>query len=116
MKMSFDFDTVHDRRGTDSLKWSRYKDRDVIPMWVADMDFRSPEPVIEALHRRVEQGIFGYASPPPEPAGGRARCGRNMAIDCRGSWLRAWCGVERGVSGAEVGRRGGDVCNGHPRF
>jgi cystathionine beta-lyase len=68
MKMSFDFDTVHDRRGTDSLKWGRYKDRDVIPMWVADMDFRSPEPVIEALHRRVEQGIFGYASPPPELA------------------------------------------------
>ncbi len=66
MKMSFDFDTVHDRRGTDSLKWSRYKDRDVIPMWVADMDFRSPDPVVEALHRRVEQGIFGYASPTPE--------------------------------------------------
>jgi len=64
--MSFDFDTVHDRRGTDSLKWSRYKDRDVIPMWVADMDFRSPEAVVEALHGRVEQGIFGYASPPPE--------------------------------------------------
>jgi cystathionine beta-lyase len=66
MTMSFDFDTVHDRRGTDSLKWSRYKDRDVIPLWVADMDFRSPEPVIEALRRRVEQGIFGYASPPAE--------------------------------------------------
>jgi cystathionine beta-lyase len=66
MKMSFDFDTVHERRGTDSLKWSRYKDRDVIPMWVADMDFRSPAPVVEALHRRVEQGIFGYASPTPE--------------------------------------------------
>ncbi len=66
MKTSFDFDTVRDRRGTDSLKWSRYKDRDVIPMWVADMDFRSPEPVVEALHRRVEQGIFGYASPTPE--------------------------------------------------
>ncbi len=64
--MSFDFDTVHDRRGTDSLKWSRYKDRDVIPMWVADMDFRSPDPIVEALHRRVAQGIFGYASPAPE--------------------------------------------------
>ncbi len=66
MKMSFDFDTVHDRCGTDSLKWSRYKDRDVIPMWVADMDFRSPQPVVEALHQRVEQGIFGYASPSVE--------------------------------------------------
>jgi cystathionine beta-lyase len=66
MEMSIDFDTVYDRRDTDSLKWRRYKDRDVIPMWVADMDFRSPEPVVEALHQRVEQGIFGYASPTPE--------------------------------------------------
>ncbi len=66
MSTDFDFDTVHDRRGTDSLKWGRYKDRDVIPMWVADMDFRSPEPVLEALHRRVEHGIFGYASAPAE--------------------------------------------------
>ena len=64
--MSFDFDTVYDRRRTDSLKWSRYQDRDVIPMWVADMDFRSPEPVVKALHQRVEQGIFGYAVPTPE--------------------------------------------------
>ena len=64
--MSFDFDAVIERRNTDSLKWGLYKDRDVIPMWVADMDFRSPEPVIEALHRRVEHGVFGYALPPRE--------------------------------------------------
>ena len=66
--MSFDFDAVIDRRNTDSLKWGLYRDRDVIPMWVADMDFRSPEPVIEALHGRVEHGIFGYALPPRELA------------------------------------------------
>jgi len=64
--MSFDFDTVVERRGTDSQKWSRYGDRDVIPMWVADMDFRASEPVIEALHRRVDHGVFGYAGPPAE--------------------------------------------------
>lgn len=64
--MSFDFDSVVDRRDTDSLKWSRYKGTDVIPMWVADMDFRAPEPILEALHRRVEHGIFGYARPPEE--------------------------------------------------
>ena len=62
--MSFDFDIVYNRRDTDSLKWGRYRGQDVIPMWVADMDFPSPPPVLEALHRRVEQGIFGYASPP----------------------------------------------------
>ncbi len=62
----FDFDRVIDRRRTDSLKWARYGDRDVIPMWVADMDFPSPEPILEALHARVEHGVFGYAVPPKE--------------------------------------------------
>ncbi len=64
--MSFDFDKVVDRRDTDSLKWGRYRGTDVIPMWVADMDFRSPEPIREALRRRVEHGVFGYARPPEE--------------------------------------------------
>ncbi len=66
MSTDFDFDTVYDRKDTDSLKWGRYKERDVIPMWVADMDFRSPEPILAALHKRVEHGIFGYASAPAE--------------------------------------------------
>ncbi len=48
-----------DRRGWDSSKWETY-DRDVIPLWVADMDFRSPDPVIEALHERGAHGVFGY--------------------------------------------------------
>jgi len=64
--MSFDFDAVIDRRGTGSLKWERYGGRDVVPMWVADMDFRSPAPVLAALHQRVEHGVFGYAVPPTE--------------------------------------------------
>lgn len=64
--MTFDFDTVIDRRNTDSLKWDRYRGRDVIPMWVADMDFQAPQPVLDALHARVEHGVFGYALPPKE--------------------------------------------------
>ena len=64
--MGFDFDAVVERRGTDSLKWARYRGRDVIPMWVADMDFQAPQPVLEALHARVEHGVFGYAVPPRE--------------------------------------------------
>jgi cystathionine beta-lyase len=60
---SFDFDTVLERRGTDSQKWQKYAGRDILPMWVADMDFKSSPAIIEALHRRVEQGIFGYARP-----------------------------------------------------
>jgi cystathionine beta-lyase len=62
----FDFDEVVDRRGTASEKWEKYRGRDVIPMWVADMDFRSPPAVIEALHRRTAHGVFGYTGPPPE--------------------------------------------------
>jgi len=61
--MSFDFDTVHPRLGTDSQKWQKYEGRDILPLWVADMDFRSPPAVIEALRRRVDHGIFGYARP-----------------------------------------------------
>ncbi len=61
--MSFDFQTPHERRGTDSQKWQKYAGRDILPMWVADMDFRSPPAVIEALRSRVDQGIFGYARP-----------------------------------------------------
>ena len=64
--MPFDFDTIIDRTGKASLKWDRYGGRDVIPLWVADMDFRSPPSVIEALHRRVEHGVFGYTLPPAE--------------------------------------------------
>ena len=60
---TFDFDTPPDRRGTDSQKWQRYAGRDVLPLWVADMDFKSSPAIIEALHRRVEHGIFGYARP-----------------------------------------------------
>jgi cystathionine beta-lyase len=61
--MNFDFATPPDRQGTDSQKWQKYAGRDVLPMWVADMDFRSPPALIEALHRRVDHGIFGYARP-----------------------------------------------------
>ncbi|MEN6331712.1 MAG: PatB family C-S lyase, partial [Smithella sp.] len=62
----FDFDTPVERRNTASLKWDRYKGRDVLPLWVADMDFKSPPAVIQALHNRVEHGVFGYSLPPDD--------------------------------------------------
>jgi cystathionine beta-lyase len=61
--MPFDFDTLHDRRGTDSQKWQKYAGRDILPMWVADMDFAAAPVIVEALQRRVAQGIFGYGRP-----------------------------------------------------
>ena len=61
--MNFDFDTVPDRRGTDSQKWQKYAGRDVLPLWVADMDFLSPPAVTAAVQARATHGIFGYARP-----------------------------------------------------
>ncbi|MBM4103311.1 MAG: putative C-S lyase [Planctomycetes bacterium] len=58
------FEAIIDRRHSDSLKWAKYRDRYILPMWVADMDFRCPPPVIEALRQQVEHGIFGYAVRP----------------------------------------------------
>ena len=57
-----------ERAGTSSEKWQRWAGRDVIPAWVADMDFRSPPAVVAALQARVAHGVFGYTLPPPELA------------------------------------------------
>ena len=54
-----------DRSGSDSTKWTKYRDRDVIPFWVADMDFEAPDFVLKALHERIEHGVLGYAEPQP---------------------------------------------------
>lgn len=61
--MKYNFDEIISRRGSNSYKWDTEKN--VLPMWVADMDFRTAPAIIEALHRRVEHGIFGYTKVPP---------------------------------------------------
>ena len=63
--MASRFDRLSERLGTDSVKWGLY-DGDVLPMWVADMDFRSSPEILAALHERVAHGIFGYAGDPQE--------------------------------------------------
>jgi cystathionine beta-lyase len=63
--MIYDFDSCPDRRGTESDKWGKYP-TDVLPLWVADMDFVSPEPVRQALLERVQHGLFGYGHELPE--------------------------------------------------
>ena len=63
--MKYDFDQVVERKGTDSIKWQRYGN-EVIPLWVADMDFVSPEPIVKALHERVDHRVFGYGGPGEE--------------------------------------------------
>lgn len=62
--MRFDFDAPVERAGSWSLRWERHAGRDVLPLWVADMDFRAPPPILEAFAERVEHGVFGYNSVP----------------------------------------------------
>ena len=59
------FDHPPDRRGSDSIKWSKYAGRDILPLWVADMDFSAPPAVIATLQQRMEHGVFGYGGPWP---------------------------------------------------
>ena len=57
--MTFDFDRIIERRNTDSLKWTTYRP-DVLPLWVADMDFQTPEPIRDALRGVLDHGVLGY--------------------------------------------------------
>jgi cystathionine beta-lyase len=63
--MAHDFDSIADRRQTASNKWRKYP-ADVLPLWVADMDFPSPEPVVRALRERAEHPFYGYGFEQPE--------------------------------------------------
>ena len=78
--MKYNFDQIPNRRGTESAKWG-YFGSDILPMWVADMDFPSPEPVIQALKERVNHGFFGY----PMPTDGIKESVVNWLFD-RHSW------------------------------
>ncbi|MFY3791836.1 MalY/PatB family protein [Ureibacillus sp. MALMAid1270] len=70
--MSINFDAIYNRRNTNSLKWDQFKDRikakynvhdsdDILPMWVADMDFAIPEVITDAIKERLDHPIFGYS-------------------------------------------------------
>ncbi len=107
-----EFDRIIDRHGTGSVKWDKYRGRDILPLWVADMDFRSPPAVIEALHERVSHGIFGYTTPPDELAGVVAehlRAEFDWEIDV--DWLVWLPGLVTGlnVASCAVGREGDAV-------
>lgn len=62
--MKYNFNEIIPRRHTNSYKWDTAMDEDILPMWIADMDFRTAPAVVEALRRRVEHGIFGYTKVP----------------------------------------------------
>ena len=94
----FDFDSPVERAGTWSTRWERYAGRDVIPLWVADSDFRAPAAVLEALAARVEHGVFGYTTPPQalrEAIVERLR--RRYAWSIEPSWIVFLPGVVPGL-------------------
>ncbi len=65
--MKYDFDKIIDRKGTHAIKWDKhlleefFGTSDVLPLWVADMDFQCPQPLIEAMKQKAEEGIYGYS-------------------------------------------------------
>lgn len=62
--MKYNFDEAVPRSGTDSIKWDQAPFGEVLPMWIADMDFKSPPPILDALQKRLDHGIFGYTAIP----------------------------------------------------
>jgi len=93
------FDRVLERGGTASMKWERYRGRDVLPFWVADMDFAVAEPIHRALHERIEHPVFGYTLAPEGLVEAvRAHLRRAFAWDIDPDWLLWLPGVVPGLS------------------
>lgn len=61
---NYNFDELVDRKDTNSYKWDEHNDSDIIPLWVADMDFKAAPCIINALHQRLDHGVFGYTFVP----------------------------------------------------
>ena len=99
--MSSDFDRLIDRRGTNCLKWDGcrrvFGRDDLLPMWVADMDFAAPPAVMDAIKDRADHGVFGYIQG-PEPA----FAALTSWLEERHGWriLTDWCVVTPGVVSA----------------
>jgi len=115
----FDFDTPVERHGTASMKWDKYKGRDIIPMWLADMDFASPPAVIRAIRRRVEYGVFGYTLTPDELNDQViSMLERSYAWSVMPEWLVWLPGLVTGLNVAcrAVGDEGDDVMTAVPVY
>ena len=117
--MAFDFDSIVDLKGGDSAKWNKYVGRDVLPMWVADMDFAAPPAVIAALQRRVARGVFGYGEVlPTVNAAVVAHLVQEYGWAIEPSWLVWLPGLVSGLNVAcrAVGRPGDAVFTATPVY
>jgi len=98
-----DFDFLIDRRNTGSSKWDSapqgYEAEGILPMWVADMDFRAPEPVLAGLRGIIDHGVFGYSIVPDELNETYIRwVKRRMGADLHEEWLLQSGGVLKAIS------------------
>ncbi len=105
MYKAFDFDSVVERKGTCSIKWDALNEffgrDDLLPMWVADMDFRTPECVMDAIRRQLDQGVMGYTFPCAEWA--TSICGwllRRHSWKVQPEHLIYVAGIVRGIAHA----------------
>jgi len=87
-EIRYNFDDCPKREGSGSLKWDKYKRRDVLPLWVADMDFRSAPEIIEVLQSRLDHGVFGYTIPHEAPVDAVLQyLQRQHGYSARPAWL-----------------------------
>ena len=88
MSHTYDFDTCPERTGYGSLKWDKYKGRDILPLWVADMDFVTAPEILDALQQRLDHGVFGYTIPYEAPIEAVIKyLDRQHGYSARASWL-----------------------------
>jgi cystathionine beta-lyase len=88
MSHPYKFDTCPERTGFGSLKWDKYKGRDVLPLWVADMDFVTAPEILEALQQRLDHGVFGYTIPHEAPIEAVINyLDRQHGYSAKASWL-----------------------------
>lgn len=88
-----------DRSKSDSIKWKRYKDKDVLPMWVADMDFQVAPSILEAIKQRVDHGVLGYGSDNSELRELIVKhCQRHYDWNIEPEWIVFTPGVVKGLN------------------
>jgi cystathionine beta-lyase len=88
MSHPYKFDTCPERTGFGSLKWDKYKGRDILPLWVADMDFVTAPEILEALQQRLDHGVFGYTIPHEAPIEAVINyLDRQHGYSAKASWL-----------------------------
>ena len=110
--MTYDFTSLRSRHGTDSQKWQKYRGRDILPMWVADMDFHAAPEIVAALRERAGEGVFGYSRPVESTTGAVLDyLARTFGWTVDPEWLVWLPGLVPGIAMAcrAIGRRGEGV-------